>query len=54
MTPKSTYNEINIDKVHSSYERWQQERFGNVLEETENQDEEDDLDEVLNDFLNQD
>lgn len=51
MTPKPTYNEINIDKVHSNYERWQMEKFGNVLEESENEDEEDDLNEILSDYL---
>jgi len=52
MTPKNTY-EINPDKIHSNYERWQQEKFGNVLEDS-NEETEDDMDDILSDFLNND
>ena len=52
MTPKNTY-EINPDKIHSNYERWQMEKFGNVLENSD-EETEDDMDDIFDDFLNQD
>ena len=50
MTPKNTY-EINPDKIHSNYERWQMEKFGNILDNSDEEPEEDnefDLDYLLN------
>ena len=52
MTPKNTY-EINPDKIHSNYEKWQMEKFGNVLENSD-EETEDDMDDIFDDFLNQD
>lgn len=47
------HNEINPDKLHNSYERWQQEKFGNVLEDS-NEEPEEDNEFDINDLLNQD
>ena len=47
------HNEINPDKLHNSYERWQQEKFGNVLEDSDEEPEEDNEFDI-NDLLNQD
>jgi len=53
---KKTYpkhNELNPDKLHNNYERWQQEKFGNILEDSE-QESDDSMDDILDDFLNND
>jgi len=51
---KKTYpkhNELNPDKLHNNYERWQQEKFGNILDNSDEEPEEDnefDLSDLLN------
>jgi len=53
---KKTYpkhNELNPDKLHNNYERWQQEKFGNTLPDSD-EETEDSMDDILDDFLNQD
>ena len=51
MTPKTI--SPDPEKIHNSYERWQQEKFGNILENSEDETE-DEMDDILDDFLNQD
>ncbi len=45
------HNEINLDKLHTSYERFQAEKYGNVLDGSDEEPEEDnefDLTDLLN------
>lgn len=51
MTPKTI--SIDPEKIHNAYERWQQEKYGNVLENSD-EETEDSMDDILDDFLNQD
>jgi hypothetical protein len=49
--PKSNYQELNPDSIHNSYERFQQEKYGNVLDRSDEEPEEDnefDLEDLLN------
>ena len=49
----SKHNEINPDSVHSNYAKWQQEKFGNVLEGSD-EETDDDMDDLLEEFSNHD
>ena len=49
MTPKTI--SPDPEKIHNAYERWQQEKFGNILDNSDEEPEEDnefDLDYLLN------
>lgn len=44
----------NPDQVHNNYERFQTEKFGNVLDGSEKEPEEDEFEELLSDFSTHD
>jgi hypothetical protein len=46
------HNEINPDSIHSNYAKWQQEKFGNVLEDSDEEPEDNEF--YLSDLLNND
>jgi len=50
--PKSNYHDINVDKLHNNYERFQQEKYGNILDDSDEEPEEDNEFD-LSDFLNE-
>jgi hypothetical protein len=50
MTPKTI--STDPEKIHNAYERWQQEKFGNILDHSDEEPEEDNEFD-LSDFLNE-